>query len=171
MNNQIKQRVSSRVADYFLVVGGGDELRYAPDDADDDADGEYDGNDSPAAGRHESPPPIATLEQGLRLHYKADVQGRYPMADRHEFPLPAGIPLFCLPNGLQLCRPRSPTFHSFVHTSENGLHIMGCCLTIYEPLTVSQRASLAFLAQVTGSRAVSSFCFFLFHTPCTTVHC
>jgi hypothetical protein len=152
------------------VVGAGDELRYVPDDTDDDADGADSsvGHDGPTAGHVESPPPIASLEQGLRLRYKAEVLSRYPVADRHEFPLPAGIPLFCLPSGLQLCRPRPPTFHSFVHTSENGLHIMGCCLTMYEPLTASQRASLAFLAQVTFPcilGAASSSPLFILHIP------
>ncbi len=35
-----------------------------------------------------------------------------------------------------------PTFHSFVHTSENGNRILGCCLTFYERISSSQVSEL-----------------------------
>ena len=133
MNNQIKQRVSDRVADYFLVVGAGDEMTYASDDEEDDSEDCDHLSHQPHTHRKATHP---------QPRYKAEVLSRYPIEDRSTFPLPAGIPLFCLPNGLQLCLSRSPAFHSFVHTSEDGLHIMGCCLTIYEPLTSQQRESI-----------------------------
>lgn len=139
MNNQIKQRVSSRVADYFLVVGC-HEFQYAPDDDEDDCDADAE-QDSQHQQHHE----FSSIHEMQKVRYKAEVLSRYPVEDRSNFPLPAGIPLFCLPNGLQICASRAPTFHSFVHTSEDGLHIMGCCLTIYQSLTVTQRASIASL--------------------------
>ena len=142
MNNQIKQRVSDRVADYFLVVGAGDELMYASDD---EEDGSEDA-DQPSQ-QHTTHRKVVHPQP----RYKAEVLSRYPIEDRSAFPLPAGIPLFCLPNGLQLCSSRSPAFHSFVHTSEDGLHIMGCCLTIYEPLTSLQLESIDKLSSINTS--------------------
>eukprot|EP00981_Chlorochromonas_danica_P003398 scaffold651_cov174-Ochromonas_danica.AAC.7 len=49
---------------------------------------------------------------------------------------PEGIEFFCFPKGLTfLQRPCPPAFHSFVHTSEYGSRLIGCCLTICEELT------------------------------------
>ena len=134
MNHQVTQRISQRVADYFVVVGAGDTLRVAVE--------------------HDSPSKKTTIESesksglglglGLQLQhsYQADIIDRYPLEDRTDFALPDGLQLFCLPNGLQITGPHPPTFHSFVHTSEHGCHILGCCLTIYEPLTAQQIASI-----------------------------
>lgn len=38
--------------------------------------------------------------------------------------------------------PSESHFHSFVHTSDDGSHILGCCLTVYEPITTEQLKSL-----------------------------
>jgi DENN (AEX-3) domain/uDENN domain len=123
MNHQVKQRISKRVADYFVVVGAGENLKLAID--------------------HETPTKkFASDHNHVSLSFQTDIIDRYPLEDRTDFPLPDGIQLFCLPNGLETCGPHPPTFHSFVHTSEHGAHIMGCCLTIYEPLTEQQKLSV-----------------------------
>lgn len=121
MNHQVKQHLTKRVADYFVVVGGGKVFQLVTEE---ETNNERDKGKQP-------------------LHiYQADVIDRYPLEDRPDFALPDGIQLFCLPNGLEISLPRPPTFHSFVHTSENGTHILGCCLTIYEPLTEQQIDSI-----------------------------
>lgn len=120
MNHQISQRISKRVADYFVVVGVDDNLKIAVD------------NESPIKRTFPD-------HQNVPVSYHADIIDRYPLEDRVDFALPDGIQLFCFPDGLRICGPHPPTFHSFVHTSEHGSHIMGCCLTIYEPLTAKQK--------------------------------
>lgn len=122
MNHQVKQRLSKRVADYFVVVGAGDTFQLVIEE------------DSPSLREKDKQP--------LHISYQANIIDRYPLEDRTDFALPDGIQLFCLPNGLEISLPRPPTFHSFVHTSENGSHILGCCLTIYEPLTAQQIDSI-----------------------------
>jgi DENN (AEX-3) domain/uDENN domain len=123
MNHQVKQRISRRVADYFVSIGAGDDLTIATE--------------------FETPAKRSSFDQHhATLSYQADIIGRYPSEDRSDFPLPDGIQLFCLPHGLKISGPRPPTFHSFVHTSEHGSHILGCCLTIYEPLTEQQKLSI-----------------------------
>jgi hypothetical protein len=122
MNHQVKQRLTKRVADYFVVVGGGDVFQLVTEE--------------------ETTNKRDKEKQLLHISYQADIIDRYPLEDRPDFALPDGIQLFCLPNGLEISLPCSPSFHSFVHTSENGSHILGCCLTIYEPLTEQQIDSI-----------------------------
>ena len=121
MNHQVTQRISTRVADYFVVVGAGENLKLFVE--------------------HESPCKKVTVGN-QQVSYQADIIDRYPLEDRPDFALPDGLQLFCLPNGLEISGAHPPTFHSFVHTSEHGAHILGCCLTIYEPLTAQQKASM-----------------------------
>ena len=119
MNHQVKQRISKRVADYFVVVGAGEILKLVID--------------------HESPTKkFASDHNHVSLSFRTDIIDRYPLEDRADFPLPDGIQLFCLSNDLETCGPHPPTFHSFVHTSE----LLGCCLTMYEPLTEQQKLSV-----------------------------
>lgn len=122
MNHQVKQRISNRVADYFVVVGGGETLKHIS---------EYDSVNKKIQNDPEQ-----------HITYQSDVIDRYPIEDRLDFALPDGLMLFCLPNGLEVSLPHPPSFHSFIHTSEHGAHILGCCLTIYEPLTEKQAASM-----------------------------
>lgn len=131
MNNQVKQRFSRRVADYFLVIGAGESLEMV----------QPEGEPSPLLKK------AAVDEQ---VEYESSILSRYPSTDWPEFPLPEGIPLFCLPNGLVLSEPRSPAFHSFVHTSDDGTRILGSCLTVYEPLTESQRNSVSHSFSISG---------------------
>jgi DENN (AEX-3) domain/uDENN domain len=124
MNNQVRQRFSRRVADYFLVVGASETLEVTHIE-------------------ESSPLLKKPVVEEPKKAYEASIVSRYPLTDWPEFPLPEGIPLFCLPNGLILSESRSPVFHSFVHTSDDGTRVLGSCLTVYEPLTSSQRSSIS----------------------------
>ena len=71
--------------------------------------------------------------------FQCRITDRYPISDRDDIPFPEGVHLFCAPSGLKLKRGyHRPTFHSFVHTSENGTRLLGSCLTFYEPLNANQ---------------------------------
>ena len=121
MNHQLTPRISKRVADYFVVVGPGDQLvPLLPDDQ----RREYKRNP-------------------LKMFYNASITDRYPITDHSDNHFPEGLTLFCFPNGVEICtEPSNPLFYSFVNTSEYGAHMMGCCLIFYEPLNLNQLASL-----------------------------
>lgn len=109
MNHQLNPHLSKRVADYFAIVGAGDEFIYS---------------------------------DTHNLVLSAEVTDRYPLIDRHDVAFPDGIALFCFPDGIQVCNIlKSPRFYSFVHTSERGAHILGCCLIFYEPMTEAEIVS------------------------------
>ena len=79
----------------------------------------------------------------LMTRFETYITDRYPLVDRIDSRLPEALKYFCLPNGLRLSLKKSETmFHSFVHTSEDGSHLLGCCLTFYEELTVDQFSSI-----------------------------
>ena len=101
---------SSKVADYFFIVGAGDSLEILHS---------------------------ATDIEDIVFH--CHITDRYPIAEKEDTPFPEGVHLFCLPSGLSLKEGyQRPTFHSFVHTSENGTRLLGSCLTFYEPLSSQQ---------------------------------
>lgn len=119
MNNQLRRLTTKRVADFFVSVNAGNEL--------------------------------TPTKESQQLHpadifswtFNANVVDRYPLIDRLTQPLPEGIPIFCFPNGVQLFkRGKDPTFHTFVHTSEGGCRMLGCCLTFYRKLNDDQINSL-----------------------------
>ena len=69
MNHQVTQRISTRVADYFVVVGAGENLKVLVE--------------------HESPcKKMAVGNQ--QVSYQADIIDRYPLEDRPDFALPDG---------------------------------------------------------------------------------
>ena len=101
---------SSKVADYMFIVGASDNLDIL----------------------HTA----STIEE---LSFECHITDRYPVSEREDMSFPEGVHLFCLPSGLKLKHGyHRPTFHSFVHTSESGMRLLGSCLTFYEPLTVNQ---------------------------------
>jgi hypothetical protein len=117
MNHQIKRATSKRVADFFVSVNAGDELVLTRDNQ--------------------------NCSNVLQWSYAASVVDRYPITDRLNQPLPEGLPIFCFPNGVHLKKTsKSPTFHTFVHTSEGGSRMLGCCLTFYRKLNSDQLNSL-----------------------------
>ena len=119
MNNQQKRLTSKRVADFFVWVSAGDELIFSKD------------------VNYPSPIPFH------QWTFIANVTDRYPLTDRVNQPLPEGLPIFCFPNGVELIKiNKSPTFHTFVHTSEGGARMLGCCLTFYQKINDSQVHSI-----------------------------
>lgn len=115
------------VAAYFIVIGPDDD-ELQPIDVDSN------GNAFMAG-------PLS-----LETPFHAFVTDRYPREDRPDDPLPEGIQLFCLPRGAQLVGvPKRPSLHTFVQTNAVGEHLLGCCMTFYEPITAAQRASLTAL--------------------------
>eukprot|EP01036_Dinobryon_divergens_P039294 gene39294-51774_t len=131
MNHQFTPGISKRVADYLVIVGAGDDL--SPVQAEDQ--------------------PRGCQGFPLKMHYNAFITDRYPMQDRKDVPFPHGVELFCFPNGIQICEePLNPLFYSFVHTSEDGFHMMGCCLVFYEALTTIQCTNLRTMIMETDSK-------------------
>ena len=114
MNYQLS-KLSTRVADYFLVIGGFEQFELMDDDC------------------------SLASNNPTEIVLKPSIIDRYPLFQRPDAAFPDGIVLFCFPGGFSLsAHARPPSFHSFVHTSEHGTRILGCCLTIYEKLTEAQ---------------------------------
>jgi DENN domain-containing protein 5 len=142
MNHQIKRVTSKRVADFFVSVNAGDELVLTKES-------------------------LQNTPDLLNWCFVANVVDRYPLIDRLNQPLPEGLPIFCFPNGVHLTEvEKNPTFHTFVHTSEGGSRMLGCCLTFYRKLNDSQKSSLATLMDDHGIDQTSVSINELF-IPCT----
>lgn len=121
MHHQLTPGISKRVADYFAVVGAGDKL-------------------IPSQINCQN----TDTKDPLKTVFSATVTDRYPLIDRANVPFPDGVALFCFPNGIELqTECKNPLFYSFVHTSELGFHMMGCCLLFYEPITNEQCKSIS----------------------------
>lgn len=119
--------MTGTVAAYFIVIGPDDDELHPI---------EFDSN-----GNAFMAGPLS-----LETPFHAFVTDRYPGEDRPDDPLPEGIQLFCLPRGVQLMSaPKRPSLHTFVQTNAIGEHLLGCCMTFYEPITAAQRASLTAL--------------------------
>ncbi|CAM9133700.1 unnamed protein product, partial [Ectocarpus fasciculatus] len=77
------------------------------------------------------------------MQFEPSITDQYPLTERRGSPFPSGLPLFCFPDALEIyTESKSPSFFSFVQTSESGAHILGCCLVLYEPITAAARESL-----------------------------
>lgn len=130
MNHQVKLKRTNRIAEYFVVVSSTDDLVPINDDED--------------SIFHITPENLNTTR------FEATILDRYPLVDRVKpdnlsanSVLPHGMEFFCLPNGLFLYNGiQKPLFHSFVHTSNDGSRKLGCCLTVFEPLSRKQQVSL-----------------------------
>ena len=131
MNHQINPNGQSpRVADYFVIVGTTDEL-------------------VPLA--QQSEPSHVGGAKRLNLQFEPSITDQYPLVERRGSPFPSGLPLFCFPDALEIyTESRSPSFFSFVQTSESGAHILGCCLVLYEPITAVARDSLVSIYEARG---------------------
>ena len=139
MNHQVVTKVTGRISDYFVVVGLSEEFTQYPDS-------------------HRDSNSKTVPRNPLKTRYYGRITDRYPQENRKDYALPDGVPEFCFPRGLDIIDLNSstaatpannmttkrksadpmskikPKFHSFVQTSENGSHILGCCLTFYEPM-------------------------------------
>ena len=70
------------------------------------------------------------------VSFAAKVLDRYPLVDRADAVFPEGAELFSFPSGVSIYdMPPAPKFHSFIHTSEEGTHSLGCCLQFFEPMS------------------------------------
>lgn len=88
----------------------------------------------------------------LSIKLDPKVLQQYPIIDQHSGQkFPEGVEYFCFPHGLKLFEKASPpTFHSFVHTSEDGTRMIGCTLNFSEELTKPQYQSLQSLMTTSG---------------------
>uniref|UniRef100_A0A4W3K1L4 DENN domain containing 4A n=1 Tax=Callorhinchus milii TaxID=7868 RepID=A0A4W3K1L4_CALMI len=98
-----------------------------------------------------------SLAKTNAIAYKAGLICRYPEEDYESFPLPASVPLFCLPMGATIeCWPCNtkyplPVFSTFVLTGASGEKVYGAAIQFYEPLpqeslTDKQRSQLGLVS-------------------------
>lgn len=72
-------------------------------------------------------------EHGRKMVFETAVVDRYPFEDHDGMPLPPGVALFCIPEGIEMkAQPELPRFHCFATTIANGERIYGYCLEFYE---------------------------------------
>lgn len=128
---------SPRVADYFAVVGTTDEL-------------------VPITQTERETISLSTGKT-LDIKFEPSILDQYPLVQRKDCPFPSGVPLFCFPNSLEIFTDsKSPSFFSFVQTSESGAHILGCCLIIYEPITSAAKKSLMKIVESKADPALTA---------------
>ncbi|XP_072888841.1 C-myc promoter-binding protein isoform X3 [Hemitrygon akajei] len=98
-----------------------------------------------------------SLAKTNTISYKAGLICRYPEEDYESFPLPASVPLFCLPMGATIeCWPCNtkyplPVFSTFVLTAASAEKVYGAAIQFYEPLpqenlTDKQRSQLGLVS-------------------------
>ncbi|XP_043530544.1 C-myc promoter-binding protein isoform X3 [Chiloscyllium plagiosum] len=98
-----------------------------------------------------------SLAKTNSIAYKAGLICRYPEEDYESFPLPASVPLFCLPMGATIeCWPYNtkyplPVFSTFVLTAASAAKVYGAAIQFYEPLpqenlTDKQRSQLGLVS-------------------------
>ncbi|XP_078097286.1 C-myc promoter-binding protein isoform X3 [Mustelus asterias] len=98
-----------------------------------------------------------SLAKTNTIAYKAGLICRYPEEDYASFPLPASVPLFCLPMGATIeCWPCNtkyplPVFSTFVLTGASATKVYGAAIQFYEPLpqenlTDKQRSQLGLVS-------------------------
>ncbi|XP_072421482.1 C-myc promoter-binding protein isoform X7 [Chiloscyllium punctatum] len=98
-----------------------------------------------------------SLAKTNSIAYKAGLICRYPEEDYESFPLPASVPLFCLPMGATIeCWPCNtkyplPVFSTFVLTAASAAKVYGAAIQFYEPLpqenlTDKQRSQLGLVS-------------------------
>lgn len=72
------------------------------------------------------------------LAYKPAILGRFPPDDYENFPLPASVPLFCLPMGATIecwsakAQHPLPVFSTFILTTSGGEKAYGAAVSFYE---------------------------------------
>ncbi|XP_078283564.1 C-myc promoter-binding protein isoform X8 [Rhinoraja longicauda] len=98
-----------------------------------------------------------SLAKTNTIAYNAGLICRYPEEDYESFPLPASVPLFCLPMGATIeCWPCNtkyplPVFATFVLTAASANKVYGAAIQFYEPLpqenlTDKQRSQLGLVS-------------------------
>uniref|UniRef100_A0A7S1KMY1 UDENN domain-containing protein n=1 Tax=Percolomonas cosmopolitus TaxID=63605 RepID=A0A7S1KMY1_9EUKA len=87
-----------------------------------------------------SPPNLTPLSL-QNLQFKATVLDQYPKADYNDFPLTRQLPMFCLPENVQITTEcEMPRFFTFVLTKADGSRVYCSALWFFEYLT--NRSSL-----------------------------
>ncbi|KAM8968823.1 LOW QUALITY PROTEIN: DENN domain-containing protein 5A [Sarcophilus harrisii] len=136
----------SRFADYFVICGLDTETGLEPDEL--SALCQY---IRASKARDGSSPFIASTAEGenfeqtpLRRTFKSKVLARYPEnVEWNPFDQDA-VGMLCMPKGLAFktqADPRSPQFHAFIITREDGSRTFGFALTFYEEVTSKQICS------------------------------
>jgi len=123
MNNN---KPTSRLVEYFLVVGLDDSWGAVRRAGSGDLPG------AEAAEERSEVPLDSADEEDL---FRTAVRSRYPETDHPDVPFPPGVAVFCFPEGGARLLPRMemPIFFEFVSTGENGSHLFGFVLVIFEP--------------------------------------
>jgi hypothetical protein len=137
MNNLVVE--GSRLAEFFVVIGLSDEFNFSTlMKSENGRSNSYD-NDPKEKTRTKSSSSSIILDYGTKLEscvFNASILDKY---GSEENTFPDGIEMFSFPSGLALTAGNTlPKFHSFVHTSESGKRLYGCCLTLYEKITKIQ---------------------------------
>ncbi|XP_031566205.1 DENN domain-containing protein 4C-like, partial [Actinia tenebrosa] len=84
-----------------------------------------------------------SLSRSRSVTYQPEILSRFPPLDYEDFPLPDGVPMFCLPFGTIIeCWPEKcphplPSFSTFVLTGASGQKIYGTAVTFFEILPES----------------------------------
>lgn len=157
MDDVFRRNSAKRVAEYFVVVGFNFEglLELREINSEQQTAGPAGSSSSPTS----TPSKTHEFEfyggyvDILSTSFEASQLHRYPDADQHQHQaesnaspnetdkFPEGIEFFCFPKGLMLTEePSNARFHAFIHTSEHGSRMVGCCLTFDEELTETQYA-------------------------------
>ncbi|KAL4157731.1 hypothetical protein PRNP1_003516 [Phytophthora ramorum] len=83
-------------------------------------------------------PSDASLQQQSE-DFERKIVTQIPSSDHEDFPLPDGVPYFCIPESEAFFNPsvyeRKPTFFSFILTGGDGVHAYGFALHFFEEYT------------------------------------
>lgn len=124
----LKKRSKVNICEYFVVVSYDFSSHLNTEDAVEDGIGVS------------APSPLDSCQdQGSNVLAiaEATILDQYPSTIPNK--LPEGIEFFCFPSGIKISsKPIYPTFHSFVHTSENGSRMIGSVLVFSEELDPDQ---------------------------------
>ena len=155
--------MTSRIAEYFLVVGlpTGEKkdpiqtlfkvrLRYDPTLR-------FRGSSSHVLPR--SRPQGVRIGEDLTLpSFRPVIIDRFPEKNHDDINLPGGIETFCFPAGVSFSSdPVFPKVHHFVATVENGVKLYGTSLTFSDPLREGVAAAVLDLATRQRTRALIGF--------------
>ena len=139
------------VCEFFVVVGYGSdeglcqalvecsaELRdgSASDSSTTHSSTSASASTSPARADHQADAAVFNIIN-RQLRVKGEVIDRYPLTpvSSSGTAFPTGIPMFCMPSGLELSySPPAPSYFCFVTTASSGERLYGHCLTIHDPV-------------------------------------
>eukprot|EP01094_Clydonella_sp_ATCC50884_P011070 TRINITY_DN20871_c0_g1_i1.p1 TRINITY_DN20871_c0_g1~~TRINITY_DN20871_c0_g1_i1.p1 ORF type:complete len:244 (-),score=55.42 TRINITY_DN20871_c0_g1_i1:70-699(-) len=133
-------KATSRLADYFLVVGPDHDMTLDDELAE------------PSAPKR------------IDSRYKPAIIDRYPLVATHVEPLPPHVWMFCFPCGISLLsRPKDPEFFTFVLTELDGERFYGHNMIFYEKLSRHQMGQLEMDAESQVVYAPKSITIFSHH--------